>query len=372
MRDKEGFRFDLITQRFLKGHWETPLGRMVLDRVIEGIKDEVEIRVILDDYVLEHPANSDPYGHPYYPPDAMKGKEFWVLTQDDLRGASFIGQEFIRTPSLEVKALSYASFYGCNLSQANLQRTELSYAQFEHCNLTGICFVGAGGFETKFLNCQLQDACFWRSALLEADCSGSDLRGAYFEDARLEDLIVNYQSRFDEHLASSWRTRSLPPAQRPDILRAIRIAFERQQIWNVADRFLYRERVEQRRHISWPTLRAKRDLNALATWLGEWFSAVVSGHGTKPFRVVMLGGILSVVFAWIYFWCGVPAPRGGSTEDFLKALYFSSTTFATLGYGDVTYEASRPMMRLLSSLEAWAGAIIIALFVTALARKVLR
>jgi hypothetical protein len=372
MRDKEGFRFDLITQRFLKGRWETALGRRVLKDVIEGIKASVEIRAILDDYVLDHPANSHPYGYPYYPPDAMMSKEFWVLTQDDLRGAMFIGEDFMGTPSLEVKALSYASFYECNLSHANLERTDLSYARLEHCDLTGACLAAAGGFEVQFLTCQLRNACFWQSGFLESNFSGSDLRGAYFEDACLDNLIVNYQTRFDEHLAGAWRTRSLPPAQRPDLLRAIRIGFERQQVWNIADRFLYRERVEQRKHISWPILKETRDLSALATWLRERLSAAISGHGTKPFRVVVCGIILSIIFAGIYLWCGVPGSREGGTEDFLKALYFSLTTFATLGYGDVTYEASRPIMRLLSSLEAWTGVIVLALFVTALARKVFR
>src|SRR5215467_1706141 len=105
MRDKEGFRFDLITQRFLEQRWDTPLGSKVLDEVSEGIQESVEIRGILDRYVLKHPENSDPYGHPYYPPDAMKHGQFWVLTQDDLRGATFRGKDFTNTASLEVKAL---------------------------------------------------------------------------------------------------------------------------------------------------------------------------------------------------------------------------------------------------------------------------
>ena len=36
----------------------------------------------------------------------MKHGQFWVLTQDDLRGATFHGKDFTNTVSLEVKALS--------------------------------------------------------------------------------------------------------------------------------------------------------------------------------------------------------------------------------------------------------------------------
>ena len=53
MRDKEGFRFDLITQRFLEQRWETPLGSKVLDEIIEGIQDSVEIRGISDRHMRQ-------------------------------------------------------------------------------------------------------------------------------------------------------------------------------------------------------------------------------------------------------------------------------------------------------------------------------
>tara|TARA_R110002012_G_C11532982_1_gene600686 strand:+ start:845 stop:1024 length:180 start_codon:yes stop_codon:yes gene_type:complete len=58
--DTEGFTFDLVTQRFIKNRWETDLGQRVLREVIDGVKNGVEIRAILDSYVLEHPENQDP------------------------------------------------------------------------------------------------------------------------------------------------------------------------------------------------------------------------------------------------------------------------------------------------------------------------
>jgi hypothetical protein len=56
----------------------------------------------------------------------------------------------------------------------------------------------------------------------------------------------------------------------------------------------------------------------------------------------------------------------------MSAMYFSFTTFATLGYGDLSYGPSHPWMRFLSTSEAWVGAVIIALFVAVMARKMLR
>jgi hypothetical protein len=98
----------------------------------------------------------------------------------------------------------------------------------------------------------------------------------------------------------------------------------------------------------------------------------ILGYGTRPFRVILMGMMLSIAFAGFYYLFGVPSPTESLGTEMLQPLYFSLTTFATLGYGNITYGANRPLMRLLSTVEARGGAIIIALCVTALARKVFR
>lgn len=72
--DRERYKFDLLTQRFLEQRWETAIGQKVRDEVLSGLKNSVEVRAILDPYVLDHPENVEPYGHPYYPKDAMELK----------------------------------------------------------------------------------------------------------------------------------------------------------------------------------------------------------------------------------------------------------------------------------------------------------
>ena len=84
--DRDGFKFDLETQRFLVNRWQTGIGKRVRDEIISGIKASVEIRGILDEYVLEHPENIEPYGYPMYPKNVIEDSAFWVLTSDDLRG----------------------------------------------------------------------------------------------------------------------------------------------------------------------------------------------------------------------------------------------------------------------------------------------
>jgi hypothetical protein len=71
--------------------------------------------------------------------------------------------------------------------------------------------------------------------------------------------------------------------------------------------------------------------------------------------------LLIVCFAKIYSWYGVDDPHEGGVTHFMStALYFSTITFATVGYGDVTPVG---YSRLVASFEAITGIIITALVV---------
>lgn len=367
--DREGFRFDLPTQQFLTGRWNTLLGETVLKEIVTGIQANVEIRAILDGYVLDHPKNVDSYAYPHYPREAMKAGDFWVLNSDDLRGATFYNENFEGSTSLEKKLLNYATFYRCVLRHASLERTDLSYARLNQCDLTHGFLGAASGFDTLFLTCNLQRACFWLSEFIDADFLGSDLRGAYFEDARIDNPRVSYATQFDRHLATQWRNRTLPASQRSDIFRMIRRAYAQQEIWTASDDFLLAERTARRRYTLWPALIKDRTPAAFGAWCSDATAAWATGYGTRLGRVVQLAAAVVMFFAAAYLVAGVPAPTQAISGDVFQSFYFSITSFTTLGYGDVTYSAERPWMRLLSTAEAVIGAIVLATTVTVLARK---
>ncbi|MCK9511581.1 MAG: pentapeptide repeat-containing protein [Castellaniella sp.] len=370
--EKDGFKFDLHTQRFLINRWDTETGSQVRDKVLAGLKNSVEVRAILDPYVLDHEDNKDPYGHPIYPPDAMAESEFWVLTHDDLRGIKFYNEDISNTPSFEVKALNYASFYNCNLAGSNLERTDLSYARFERCNLTDTVFAASGGFCTRITDCMAVNACFWESGFRECDFSGTDFRGAYFEGTLFEDLKVNYRTQFDLDPSRQWKSRTMPVEQLPDFLRSIRLAYERAELWSHVDKYVYREKTAQRKHILWPYLKLRRSAPEFFMWIGSLTSGLLSGYATKPVRVLLWGGLLALGFSGLYLWLGTPSTHESTWASYLESIYLSFTTFATLGFGDITYDADRPWLRILSTVEALVGAIWISLFVVVLAKKVFR
>lgn len=369
---REGYAFDLLTQRFLVSRWETELGRTVHKEITEGLRESVDIRAILARYTLEHPQNVEPYGYPYYPKDAMAEDTFWVLTQHDLRGICLYNENFEGSPSFEKVSLSYASLYNCDLTRANLEMTDLSYAQFEKCKMDRVILAYSGGFSVAFLNCSVRDSCFAGCGFRDCDFSGSDFRGAFFLDSHLEDIKVSHQTRFDTSLAEKWETASMPPEQRPDVLRAIRMAYEAAEIWPTRDRFVYAERTQHMKHILWPQFTREKSAKSFLSWLSSLLSNLSCGYATKPLRVLLLGLLAVGLFSLLYLMLGTPNAQPSLGPAILESLYFSLTTFATLGYGDISYGADRPFMRLLSTVEALSGAVVIALFVVVLARKLLR
>ncbi len=107
-------------------------------------------------------------------------------------------------------------------------------------------------------------------------------------------------------------------------------------------------------------------------WLNSLISAWASGYSTKPMRVLLIALLLAVVFAISYLAVGVPFDNTGTAPNLWETMYFSFTAFATLGYGDLSYGADHPVLRIISTVEAFVGAVFLALFVVVLARKIFR
>jgi len=372
LHEKEGFKFDLETQRFIKNRWETEIGKKVRGQIIEGIKNNVEIRAILDEYVLDHPENYDPYAHPIYPSEKMKEGAFWVLTQDDLRGIHFYNENFEGTKSLPKKALSYTSFFNCKLQQANLERTDVSYARFEKCDFQNSIFAMVGGFNARFLNCNLRGTCFFEGFLGEFDFSGSDLRNSYWERATISGAKVDHRTRFDTSFRKEWSSRKMPENEVPDLLRSLRISYEKAEIWDTMDSYLAAEQRGRRRAILWPQLTKEKSFGSFRAWFWSLLMGAYSNYSTSPSRVVFISLILPVLFSVFYLVAGTPSSHENSLNNLLESIYYSFTTFTTLGFGDVTYAETRPVMRIISTAEAFIGAISMSLFVVIVARKLFR
>jgi len=112
-------------------------------------------------------------------------------------------------------------------------------------------------------------------------------------------------------------------------------------------------------------------------WIAWFVKDWLGSFGTNPWRVLANMGIFYFFFSAIYFFllklsnCGI-YPTNEKVDiltNFCKALYHSAITFLTIGYGD--YYPSG-IIRIFSGIEGFIGLFLMAYFVVAFSRKVLR
>ncbi len=102
------------------------------------------------------------------------------------------------------------------------------------------------------------------------------------------------------------------------------------------------------------------------------FGKFLFGYGERPMRV-LLSAILVVLFcAALYMWKGELTNREGGiipSRNIVDAIYFSTTTFTTLGFGDIAPAANNTFTKFLAMIEAMCGASMTSLFVVCLAKR---
>ncbi|MFB6070046.1 MAG: pentapeptide repeat-containing protein [Halanaeroarchaeum sp.] len=124
---------------------------------------------------------------------------------------------------------------------------------------------------------------------------------------------------------------------------------------------------------------------ALGRWFGNYLLYQTSGYGERLWRVIYISAVVVVTWAFLFTTLsrGTRGPAGVTTAGlsglgellstegvvvFGKNLYFSLVTFTTLGYGDI--QPIGAVARLLASIESFIGALLVALVVFVLGRRV--
>ncbi|WP_255150618.1 potassium channel family protein [Halorarius halobius] len=127
-------------------------------------------------------------------------------------------------------------------------------------------------------------------------------------------------------------------------------------------------------------------LTAAGQWVGNYLLHATCGYGERLWRVVYVSSLTVFLWTLLYtlFTEGTTASTSGLTTrgigdlgvlatpeglDVLsKNLYFSVVTFTTLGYGDI--QPVGTTARFLAGLESFVGALLVALVVFVLGRRV--
>jgi uncharacterized protein YjbI with pentapeptide repeats len=102
------------------------------------------------------------------------------------------------------------------------------------------------------------------------------------------------------------------------------------------------------------------------------FGRLLFGYGERPIRILVASVIIILLCAILYILPGsgiVCRDMNWDKPGLMDGLYFSITTFTTLGFGDIYPNPDYLPARALAMLEALSGACLMALFVVSLAKR---
>jgi hypothetical protein len=223
----------------------------------------------------------------------------------------------------------------------------------------------------------------------------TNLRGANIVDARLyevslSDTLINETTDMGERCiyekeeVHDWGERNRENIHRYSAAawtyRALQLLCHYNALPTRSRHYYVREK-EARRKNAWET----RNYGvALRYEASRW----VMEYGSNPWRIVGISAVIILLFAFMYPFTGtlidtannnervgylidepsdIDNPRVKVASAFLRSLYFSIITFATLGFGDL--QPVGPWTRGLAAVETLIGSLLIALLVFVLSRS---
>lgn len=272
-------------------------------------------------------------------------------------------------------------FVGCTLVDADFTAADIGSADFTDADLR----------DATLRDANARGATFTRANIEDAGLMGTDIRDARFDQARFDeaDLTesrINRGTTFGDRTAYETQlSRTADPEERRELFESATWTYRTLQ--RLAHRNArrgqtneyYRREMNLRRRFSWTS---GYYLSAVKMEISRW----ITGYGRNPWRVLGTSLFLIVGFALLYPITGgiqeveadraitytldqpAEAPTRWVFRIFLKSLYFSVTTFATLGYGD--FQPMGNWARALAGVEALLGGLLMALLVVVLARRI--
>jgi uncharacterized protein YjbI with pentapeptide repeats len=347
-----------------------------------------------------------------FPHAGLTGAEFHDA---DLKGAEF-PHAYLEYAEFPDANLWLAEFPDAYLEYAEFPDADLPEAEFPDADLRMAEFRDIDAFNANFRHANLQDTVF-----TSTDCREATFTSALLYETVFEDLRINSQTTFSESENTYYNSFDRFPTfariilsikkklgygslegLRPacvyeenelttdqltdnvhDPLEAARWVYRRLETLHEenalseearqfhiskeeAERKLYKERGNPRRHVKTLMWALTNHGESVRRLLG-WWAAVIIGAGLLfPF----VGGIkdsnggtyainsLSELGTW------------AGWNDLLLNIYFSIITFSTIGYGDLSPAA--PGSRVLVAFESITGALLLALLIFVLGRRVAR
>jgi uncharacterized protein YjbI with pentapeptide repeats len=323
-------------------------------------------------------------------PDAyLNGGKF---PDADLRRAEFpdVFLQYAEFPNAE---LQETEFPDADLREARFDNGTLRDAEFRNADLRGAEFPDADCQGSNFAGALLHD-----TLLIRTDCRDATFTSAYLHEAVFADTRINSSTTFYDPENTYYDSITSRPScvYEENPLTADDLGDDTHPL--EAARWVYRRfetlheenaMSEEARRFHISKEEAERKLHAER---GEWKGRLIketmgrlTRHGESAQRTIIAWLLIIFVFGLVYPFFGGIKDSGGTRyriaslselatlegwNDLLLNIYFSGITFSTIGYGDLSPAA--PGTRALVFVESLVGAVLVALLVFVLGRRVAR
>lgn len=307
----------------------------------------------------------------------------------DLRGISLIGEDLsgVKLSGCDLSGadLSRTNLKGADLSFCNLTEAILFQADIERCNLLGATLSGAtmnecsapeaifGGADlsnVSLIGADLERATFSRGRLRNAVFSTAKLRGARMREADLSGASFARADMREVDLTASTITgvrfsgadlRGAHLKALDDFAKATWVGADIREV-DFCGAYMIRRYIADENYID--EMRSRSRSSEVIYWI--WW--LTSDCGRSAIRWAACTMIVNLMFAGLYVLAGMDF---GEDATWLTPIYFSTVTFTTLGYGDITPSTS--LSQIIVMLEVTLGYIalggLLSIFAAKMARR---
>lgn len=284
-----------------------------------------------------------------------------------LRRADFKGAKWLKI-DLEGSDLAGCNFSGADLSASNLKNSDLTGADLSHSDLAGSDFMNAHLPKANLSYSRLWHTNFFSANLVEVDFQGADLLHANLANTKIWHTNFKNVKFLRRHSFSHKKGIFLTEKIDESGFLASAEAYR-----NLKQYFIENGRYDDASWASFNEKRMERLLllkNKSLAYIPSSLMGILCGYGEKPYRVILSSISIIAGYAFIYYFLDSIkyALDASYAMNIFNYVYYSTITFATVGYGDFVPKLNS-LYQLISCSEGFVGAFMIGLFVFTLARK---
>ena len=224
---------------------------------------------------------------------------------------------------------------------------------FKNCNLESSVFKECRISDLKFIESILENAIFSNMLIVNNQISDCDCRGLKIVNSAIEKYKKSYE-------------------EAAKVYKSIAKKLEENNLVNYASEYYYLSKCVENK-----SLTGIDKTKSTIFWL-------LCGYGERPTYALITSLEIIFVFAVIYMFTGLSIEgvtinyvdvfshgflKRNVITDFMSCLYFSTVTFTTVGYGDIT---PVNISIFLSGVEMFLGLTMMGIWTATLARKITR